>query len=121
MKCLRSFPERWATAADLPTLMVSITPAREPPVTKPSFADLKQKFDLACMSLRAFTLGQRGSSQRGGLAAVERVKGLCDLLKQLFPSGPQAKAAAALVVTGRFRISAAETRLALLRGRRGLA
>src|SRR5262249_52952986 len=91
------------------------------PVTKPSFADLKQKFDLACTALRAFTLGRRGSTQRGGLAAVERVKGLCDLLKQLYGSGPHAKAAAALVVTGRFRISAAETRLALLRGRRGIA
>jgi hypothetical protein len=86
-------------------------------VAKPSFANLKLQFDLACTSLRAFTLGWPGSTQRGGRAAVERVKGLCERLK-LFTSGPHAKAAAALVVSGRTRVTAAETRLALLRERR---
>jgi hypothetical protein len=87
-------------------------------VARSSFASLKQQFDLACVCLRAFTLGQRGSTQRGGLAAVERVSGVCDRLKQLFPSGPNAGEAAALVVAGRTRVAAAEARLAVLRGKR---
>ena len=86
-------------------------------MAKPSFAHLKLQFDLACTSLRAFTLGWPGSTQRGGRAAVERVKGLCERLK-LFTTGPHAKAAVALVVSGQARVTAAETRLALLRDRR---
>jgi hypothetical protein len=86
-------------------------------VAKPSFAHLKLQFGLACTSLRAFALGWPGSTQRGGRAAVERVKGLCERLKR-FTSGPHAKDAAALVVAARTRVTAAETRLALLRDRR---
>jgi hypothetical protein len=87
-------------------------------VAKSSFVRLKRQFDNACRSLRAFTLGQRGCTQRGGLAAVARVSGVCDQLKKLFPSGPHAGEAAALVVSGRTRVAATEARLALLRGRR---
>jgi hypothetical protein len=86
-------------------------------VARQSFASLKQQFDLACVCLRAFTLGQRGSTQRGGIAAAERVSGVCERLKQLFPSGPHAVEAAALVVLGRTRLAAAAARLAVLRGK----
>ena len=86
-------------------------------MAKPSFAHLKLQFGLACTSLRAFALGWPGSTQRGGRAAVERVKGLCERLR-LFTAGPHAKAAAALVVSGQSRVTAAKTRLALLRDRR---
>ncbi len=87
-------------------------------MAKSSFVSLKAQFDDACTSLRAFTLGQRGSTQRGGLVAVERVSDVCDRLKKLFTSGPHAGEAAALVVSGRTRVAAAEARLAILRGKR---
>jgi hypothetical protein len=108
-----------ATAASFPTLR-AFQPLgqKEHVVAKPSFARLKQQFEDACVSLRAFTLGQRGTTQRGGRAAVESVNGLCERLKKGFASGPHAGEAAALVVTGRTRVAAAEARLALLQGRR---
>jgi hypothetical protein len=86
-------------------------------VARPSFASLKQQFALACVPLRAFTLGQRGATQRGGIAAAERVSGVCDRLTRLFPCGPHAVQAAALVVSGRRRVAAAAARLAVLRGK----
>jgi hypothetical protein len=43
---------------------------------------------------------------------------LCAQLKKYFTSGPHAEEAAALVVSGRTRVAAAEARLALLQGRR---
>ena len=85
-------------------------------MARPSFASVKKQFDRACVCLRAFTLGQRGSTQRGGVAA-ERVSGVCDRLKKLFASGPHAGEAAALVNLGRTRVLAAEARLAVLQGK----
>jgi hypothetical protein len=87
-------------------------------VVNSSFTSLKQQFDEACTSLRAFTLGQRGVTQRDGVAAIGRVKGLCTRLKSLFASGPHATSASALAVSGGTRVTAAETRLALLQGKR---
>jgi len=90
-------------------------------VAKPSFASLKQQFDEACTSLRSFTLGSpKGSTQRAGEAAVERVLSVCERLRRLFTTGPHAADAATLVVSGRTRVSAAEARLALLRKKRGV-
>jgi hypothetical protein len=86
-------------------------------VLNSSFADLQQEFEEACTFLRAFTLGQRGFTQRDGVAGVKRLSGLCDRLKALFGDGPHAKDAAAVVSLGKGRILAAEARLALLRGR----
>jgi hypothetical protein len=87
-------------------------------VAKSSFASLKQQFDEVCTSLRAFTLGQRGVTQRAGGAAIGRMKELCSRLKRLFTSGPNAESASALANSGRCRVVAAETRLALLQGKR---
>ena len=87
-------------------------------MARPSFASLKQQFDLACVSLRDFTLGQRGSTQRGGIAAAERVIAVCDRLTRHFPSGPHAGEAAALVNLGGTRVLASEARLAVLQGKR---
>jgi hypothetical protein len=87
-------------------------------VARSSFATLRKQYDDACASLRAFTLGQRGSTQRGGLAAVTLMSGLCDRLKKRFGSGAHAAEAAALVASGRTRVAAAAVRLALRRGKR---
>jgi hypothetical protein len=84
-------------------------------VAESSFVSLKAQLEDACASLRAFTLGRRGSTQRGGAAAATLVRTLCDQLKKDFPSGPHAVAAAALVTAGRYRVGAAEVRLALLK------
>ena len=90
-------------------------------MAKATFASLKQQFDEACGSLRAFTLGRRGVSQRAGAAAIDRVKDLCARLKSLFASGPHAASASALAVAGGTRVTAAQTRLALLQGKRSVA
>jgi hypothetical protein len=87
-------------------------------VAKSSFAALKAEFEEACATLRAFTLGQRGVSQRDGREAVQRVTELCERFKQRFASGPHAAEAAAAATTGRTRVAAAEARLALLRSKR---
>jgi len=87
-------------------------------VAKLSFAALKSEFEEACATLRAFTLGQRGVSQRAGRDAVQRVSELCDRLKERFASGPHAAEAAAVATSGRTRVAAAEARLALLRSKR---
>ncbi len=87
-------------------------------MAKSSFASLKQQFDEACTSLRAFTLGQRGVTQRAGGDAIGRMKELCNRLKRLFTSGPHAASASALANSGRTRVVAAETRMALLQAKR---
>ena len=86
-------------------------------MVKSTFADLQLEFDEACAFLRSFTLGRRGFTQRDGLAAVKRVSDLCERLQDLFGSGPEAASAAALVTSGKARVSAARDRLALLRGK----
>jgi hypothetical protein len=86
-------------------------------VAKLSFAALKAEFEEACASLRAFTLGQRGVSQKAGREAVERVSALCDRLKERFATGPHASEAAAVVTSGRTRVAAAQARLALLQAK----
>ena len=45
------------------------------------------------------------------------VSDLCDRLKELFASGPDAAEATTAVASGRTRIAAAKARLALLRGK----
>src|SRR5437763_16700133 len=72
------------------------------------FANWKIQFDDACIPLRAFTLGMRGSSRQDGIAAMERLAGVCNRMTTLFASGPHAGAAAALVASGRGRTLAAE-------------
>ena len=83
-----------------------------------SFASLKAELDEACALLRGFTLGHRGFTARDGVAAMERVRGLCDRLGARFTSGPHAAKAATAVAAGRTRVRAAEVRLNLLRGKR---
>lgn len=83
-----------------------------------TFAALKLELDEACAFLRQFTLGKRGFTQRDGLATIQRVSDLCDQLKADFGSGADATAAVTAVAAGRTRIVAAQTRLALLKGKR---
>jgi hypothetical protein len=83
-------------------------------MAKASFADMNQKMTEAFAFLRSFTLGQRGFTQRDGVAGIKRVSELCDQMKERFATGPHATEAAAIVVEGRTRILAANARLAIL-------
>jgi hypothetical protein len=87
-------------------------------VARPSFASLKRELDEAFAFLRGFTLGHPGFTPRDGLAGVQRVSELCDRVHKLFGSGPYAGKAAAVVASGRTRVVAAMTRLALLRNKK---
>jgi len=84
------------------------------------FANWKLQFDDACIPLRAFTLGMRGSSRQDGIAAMEHLAVVCDRITTLFASGPHAGAAAAMVASGRGRTLAAAARLALLERKRNV-
>lgn len=86
-------------------------------MAKLSFAALKAELEDACATLREFTLGRRGVTQRDGRAAVERVSELCDRLKECFATGPHAGEAAAAATSGRTRVAAAQARLALLQAK----
>jgi hypothetical protein len=87
-------------------------------MSKPSFAAVKSDLDAACASLRGFTLGHPGFTQRDGAAWIERVRELCDRLGALFASGQYATRAATLIASARARARAAQARLDLLRARR---
>jgi hypothetical protein len=85
-------------------------------VVNSSFVNLKVDLDEACAFLRQFTLGNRGFTQRDGVAAMDRVSEICDQMKTDFSTGPNAADATTAVASGRTRIEAAKARLALLRG-----
>lgn len=85
-------------------------------MTKPSFADVKKDLDEACTLLRGFTLGRHGFTRKDGIAAIERVNAQCDLMEQLFKTGPNARASATMIASARPRVQAAKARLALLGG-----
>ena len=80
----------------------------------PSFDAEKAKLDEACQAMRYFTLARRGATRKAGLLAVERVKGTCERMSQLFADGPHALRLASLLNSVRPRVLAAEARLALL-------
>jgi hypothetical protein len=86
----------------------------------PSFAAFKIDLDAACMTLRSFTLGKHGVTQRDGAMRIQQVSAKCDRLNELFGTGPYAKQAARIVASARTRIVAAQARLALL-GKKTLA
>ena len=84
-----------------------------------SFAALKLELEDACEFLQSFTLARPGYTRQDALAGIGRVQALCDRLKQLFASGPNAEAAAAAEALARTGVAAAESRLALLRKQDG--
>ena len=84
-------------------------------MAKQSFADVVLELDEACNFLRDFTLGRTGSTQRSGMAGIQRVNEQCERMKKLFASGPYAQKLATVVASARSRVIAAETRLALMR------
>ena len=86
-------------------------------MARKSFEKLKAELDEACEFLRQFTLGQRGSTQRDGAAAIQRVGDLCDRLKEEFASGPKAQQVTSSLVAARGKIEAAKARLAVLKGK----
>ena len=84
-------------------------------MAKVMFAEARVELTEACMVLRSFTLGRRGSSQRGGLVCIQRVNAQCKRMMKLFAEGPYAREAQHLAASARTRVLAAETRLELLR------
>lgn len=82
---------------------------------KLSFEDRKMALEDACEFLRSFTLGRHGFTQQDGIAGIKRVTDLCDRMEKLFADGPDAEKSKTIVASARPRVSAAETRLALLR------
>ncbi len=87
-------------------------------MANPSFADLSNALDKACASLRGFTLGQPGVTEREGADRVRRVRELCDRLASLFRSGATAQRAVTLIAAGRAKAGAGQARLNLLQARR---
>jgi hypothetical protein len=79
-----------------------------------SFDAQKAELDEACAALRWFTLARRGSNEKAGNRAIERVNAVCDRMKKLFSTGTHAIRFASILSPIRKRILAAETRLALL-------
>jgi hypothetical protein len=86
-------------------------------VAKTSFERLKADLDEAFESLRQFTLGGRGATQRDGVAAIERVSAICERLKQVHASGPKAKEVAMAATAAKGKIDAARARLSVLRSK----
>jgi hypothetical protein len=82
---------------------------------KSSFEELKLALDEACEFLRSFTLGRHGFTQQDGIAAIQRVTDLCDQMEKLFGDGANASKTKTIVASARPRVSAAKSRLALLR------
>jgi hypothetical protein len=87
-------------------------------VAKPSFANLKNTLDEACASLRGFTLGQSGITERDGAAWIRQIRELCDELSSLFKSGTFAQCAVTAITAARAKAGAAQARLDLLQARR---
>jgi len=88
-------------------------------MAKSSFEDLKLELEEACVFLRSFTLGKAGFTQQDGRAGIQRVQEQCDRLRELFVGGPHAAGAATAEDSARAMVVAAQTRLDLLRKRRG--
>ena len=87
-------------------------------MARPSFAALKCDLDEACATLRGFTLGRPGITQRDGEAWIRKVRDLCDKLATLFKSGRDAAKATTAIAAGRAKAGAAQARLNLLEARR---
>jgi hypothetical protein len=81
------------------------------------FEDLKNNLSEVSGQLRRFTLGGREGTPEYGEEVINRMRGLCERLKDKFASGKHAKEAASLNTVARGQILAAEARLALLRRR----
>jgi len=80
-----------------------------------TFDKLKIKLDVACESLRGFTLGRVGITPKYGRNGIKVVAALCDKLGKLPKPPGIGTNSTALVALGRGRIKAAEARLALLK------
>jgi len=83
-------------------------------VAKPTFDELKEKLDLACASLREFTLGHGRVTRKRGLLAMKTVEDVCNRLAEFPATSFAGRKVTTLIAVGRGRIKAAEARLALL-------
>ena len=86
-------------------------------MAKKSLEKLQAELDEACELLREFTLGKRGSKQQEGIATIQRVSDLCDLLKKSFASGPNAQQVTSSLVAAKGKIEAAKARLSVLKAK----
>ena len=83
-----------------------------------TFEQLKIKLDAACESLRGFTLGHDGFTQRGARHGIMLVENLIEKLSKIPTSGMGGQSPTTLIALSRGRIKAAEARLALLKTKR---
>ena len=84
-----------------------------------TFDGLKNKLDAACESLRGFTLGHDGFTQKDGRLGIKRVEDLIQKFSKLPDSQLGRRNPTTLIALGRGRIRAAEARLELLKKKRG--
>jgi hypothetical protein len=82
-----------------------------------SFAELSREMGEARESLRSFTLGRAGFSQRAGASAISRVTDLCERMQRRFGAGKHAAAVAGTVTIVRNQVQAAKARLVILKRR----
>jgi hypothetical protein len=80
-----------------------------------TFDQLKNKLDAACESLRGFTLGHEGYTQKDGRNGIKLVEELIGKFSKLPDSTLGKRNPTTLIAIGRGRIKAAEARLALLK------
>ena len=83
-----------------------------------TFDQLKNKLDAACESLRGFTLGHEGYTQKDGRNGIKLVEELIAKFSKLPDSKLGKRNPTTLIAIGRGRIKAAEARLALLKKKR---
>jgi len=83
-----------------------------------TYEQLKKKLDSACESLRGFTLGHAGSTQKDGRNGIKLVEELISKFSKLPDSHLGKRNPATLIAIGRGRIKAAEARLTLLKKKR---
>ena len=82
-----------------------------------TFEQLKIKLDAACESLRGFTLGHDGFTQKGARNEITLVENLIENLGKIPTSEMGGRSPTTLIVLSRGRIKAAEARLALLKNK----
>jgi len=83
-----------------------------------TFDQLKNKLDAACESLRGFTLGHEGYTQKDGRNGIKLVEELIAKFSKLPDAKLGKRNPTTLIAIGRGRIKAAEARLALLKKKR---
>ena len=80
-----------------------------------TFEQLKIKLDAASETLRGFTLGRDGFTQKGARSDITLVENLIEKISKIPKPGMGGQSPTTLIALRRGRIKAAEARLALLK------